>query len=524
MNRSSNKNAEMMARPGMAISLASAAFEHGGKELVKGNAKKAIADVTSFFTEGPGKGLLSASKVLNLGKSGTASRSDVKEAVHSYVKVLQKEDSEAQKALVALVASAGKLYLLGMHLIEQKAFLTKLGGWAKKWKRAGQEPPVMRSWLKEPSNASKLEAALVDLIMEKAKGNKQKNRDDSSGSKASRSSSSKSRRKRSDSSASRASRGDSEDRRRPKREKQLRRERSKSKGRKDDKDKERRRRSSSPSRRKPAKKAAASKSRKRRSSSNKSRRSTKLSPKRSPDVDAAWGEEKRRKRRPEAAATPKAPASVKASGSELGLHASDQESESGEQTPSEEQVLKQWDAADADSLSNEVAAGIANIDNKQKRLSLSALVSLLDNIPDDVLKLGGLYKAREELKKFSRMPRKEKVEQLLQKMDTLCAKRQKVRADDGPDAAITVSIHRVGAVSKDGRASVKDGDPVDKVQMDADATLGDVLTAFFKAQGSSEDRGNWSVKSLDDDHMLRDVEETTCVAECRRIALLRKGG
>lgn len=517
LNRSSNKNAEMMARPGMALSLAAATFEHGGKDLVKGTAKKAIAEAASFFTDGPGKTLLAASRVLNLGKSGTASRSDIKAAVHDYVKAMQKEDSGMQSTLVALVASTGRLYLLGMHLLEQKAFFAKLGGWAKKWRRAGQEPPALRSWLKEPSNNSKLEAALVDLIAEKAKGNKQKNREDSSGSRAS-ASSSKSKQKRSSSAASAASRSDSEAKRKRKNDKKEKRHRSKSKKAKKEK-KDKRRRSSSSSKPKHAKKEPRGKSRRRRSRSSASRGAKAAKASRSPPPKKASPEKSARKPRSKSPIE-----SVKGCASELGFGASDEESATSLAPPSEGEVLIQWDTSDADMVSNDVAAGIANLDCKAKRLSHSAIVGLLDNIPDGVLKIAGLFKAKQDLKQLSKLPRKDKVESLLQKLDTLCAKRQSLGGEDSASAKATVSIHRVGAVSDNGHAAIKEDDPVDKVTMDAKATVDDALTAFFKAQGSSEDRQNWKVKSLDEDHLLRDVDETTCVTECSHIALLRKGG
>ena len=56
-------------------------------------------------------------------------------------------------------------------------------------------------------------------------------------------------------------------------------------------------------------------------------------------------------------------------------------------------------------------------------------------------------------------------------------------------------------------------------------TLSDALDLFFSAQGSEEDRKNWTVKALSEDsRLLTVIPETMPVATCNHIALLRKGG
>ena len=88
-----------------------------------------------------------------------------------------------------------------------------------------------------------------------------------------------------------------------------------------------------------------------------------------------------------------------------------------------------------------------------------------------------------------------------------------------------ITIYRVGKATKDGRAAVKQGDPVDTVRFASHETVEDVITRFFRAQGSDQDRRNWSVRQLADNFTLQAVatEETPAKA-CLRIALLRKGG
>ena len=96
LNSRTPKNAEMLARPGMALSLAASAFEHGGGDLASGKAKKALEKLVALFKEKDGQCFLDAARVLNLGKSGSASRSDVKDAVHTYVKFMIKDSEGLQ--------------------------------------------------------------------------------------------------------------------------------------------------------------------------------------------------------------------------------------------------------------------------------------------------------------------------------------------------------------------------------------------------------------------------------------------
>ena len=159
------KNSEMLARPGMGVCLAAAAMDHGARDLVRGAAKKAVSDMSAFLTAGSAKPFLEAVRVLNLGKTGTASRSAVEKA--KYVAFMQKNDEAMQAALVNLIGSAGRLYLLGMHLVEQRAFFGKLGSWAKKWRNSPGNVAALEKWLKELSNQSKLETSLVKLLLEK---------------------------------------------------------------------------------------------------------------------------------------------------------------------------------------------------------------------------------------------------------------------------------------------------------------------------------------------------------------------
>ena len=95
----------MLARPGMAISLSAAAIHVGAKEFLEGKGAKALEKMPRFFETSSGKELLSAVKTLNLGKSGSASRSALKKAVKKYIDFMQADNEDLQKALVRVVNS-----------------------------------------------------------------------------------------------------------------------------------------------------------------------------------------------------------------------------------------------------------------------------------------------------------------------------------------------------------------------------------------------------------------------------------
>ena len=484
MNRCTNKNSEMLARPGMALSLAASALQHGGNVLVSGKGKKAIEKAMAIFKDKDAEAFLKAAKVLNLGKSGTASRSDVKTAVHTYVKFMVKHQDGLHDAVVGLVSSCSLLYLFGMHMVEQGAFFEKSGSWAKKWKRFGSEPVQMKAWIKDPGSQSKLEEALVDLVMEKSDAHKKRARaEESSKSKASSpaTSSASSRKASSSRGRSRSS------------------NRKSKKGRKESKDKDNKKD------KKEKKEKSPKKERKKRRSSSRS-------------CSGTGSKANKRSKSPSPAASKKG--RVK----QMELSSDDQEASSPEAVPTEE-ALGGWNAEEAAKLQEEVAAGLESLTDKKKRLGLSALVGLLDNLPAEVLEFAGLSKMLPKLKVMTKLPKAESVQQILLLLQEVCLKKAAGSAAEPLAKHVMVTIHRIGGVARDGKAVVREGDPVDTVEVAASGTVEDALAAFFEAQGSSEDRCNWQVKALTDDFKLLQVyPETMPVTTCSQVALVRKGG
>jgi len=101
------------------------------------------------------------------------------------------------------------------------------------------------------------------------------------------------------------------------------------------------------------------------------------------------------------------------------IHESDQESESTQENGAPSANLLLWPEEEVQAFANEVAEGLTNVGTKGKRLSLSALVALLDNIPEQIRQDFDLQDALDALKEFTRLPRQHKVEELLKRLQTL---------------------------------------------------------------------------------------------------------
>jgi len=177
-----------------------------------------------------------------------------------------------------------------------------------------------------------------------------------------------------------------------------------------------------------------------------------------------------------------------------------------------------------------VQIGLQNVADKTKRLSLKELTSLLAEIPPDILKENQLDSVFDTLNVLTRLPREDKVRDLLTQMKAIAQGVTGERKDsDAPKTKKKkhqeITIYRVGTVTREGRAAVREGGPVDTVGFTDQETVEDAIARFFRAQGSEEDRDNWKVRKLAEDFTLQDIatRETPAKA-CLRVALLRKGG
>ena len=136
------------------------------------------------------------------------------------------------------------------------------------------------------------------------------------------------------------------------------------------------------------------------------------------------------KAKPRERAGPERPAAV-----ELSLD--DEEDEAADVSP--DLHLLSWEESEVAKFIAECETMIANQDSKKDRLPLSALVALLDNVPEAVLAENGLAKPLQTLKQMTRLPKKEKLIGILDSTQRMAAKaksaHEQARVDAGLPAA-----------------------------------------------------------------------------------------
>ena len=405
------KNTELLARPGMAMVFATAAIDHGIRELKKQQKDSTLQEVLKFFDDKAGKKFLHAVKSLNVGPDGTASKHAVKKAVASYVQFLGKENDDFHEALVELVALSGRLYLAGMYLLEHRSFITRPKVWAKKWARAESSPDAIHKWLKRPDKEEHLIGGIYSLLQDKlcTKKGKEKKRSkkkssssetaDSNGvaspSRSPSKASSQASRAKSSSSA-RSSSPEPSKKKAPKVEKHPKAEKKEKKHKRADE--------AAPKAKPPSSERGISPCREKPSKSNADKR-----PKTETGTKKARNEEEKDKPKHK---VPTAKPTLQVASED-------------EDTSSEVEVAHdylQWPLADVQTFAKEIqAASKAALHPKghAERITLQWLVSILDNVPETLLASYGYTEVLKKLKEMSRMPRITKVTEILGEMQKL---------------------------------------------------------------------------------------------------------
>ena len=94
------------------------------------------------------------------------------------------------------------------------------------------------------------------------------------------------------------------------------------------------------------------------------------------------------------------------------------------------------------------------------------------------------------------------------------------------DTVAVLKIHRINAISADGKGVVKEDAPVDEVALvEEEETVAAAVARLMEAQGSQSDAPNWEIRAMNDDFVLREMQpDATFARDCTRVALLRKGG
>ena len=261
---------------------------------------------------------------------------------------------------------AGRLYLFAMDFLEQMALVEEPAAFAKAVKSLDAEQPLaaVAAWLKHPDESKKLLKALAaayqDQVVPKSRGKKKRALEAESSSSA-----------------------DS-----------------------DDNDSE----ESRPKKHKKKKSASSSSS----SGSGKKPKKSRAKAKKS--------KKDRKHRKAENSESDAAPTSTKKKAGKAALlfDAEDLESSASEAAAEGEAVaFASWPLGEIQTYVKEVKHGLANVDKKQTRLPLPAIVGLLDNLPADVIEAGNLGDPHKSLKGLSRLPKAAKVRELLEVMKNL---------------------------------------------------------------------------------------------------------
>ena len=94
------------------------------------------------------------------------------------------------------------------------------------------------------------------------------------------------------------------------------------------------------------------------------------------------------------------------------------------------------------------------------------------------------------------------------------------------DTVAVLKIHRINAISADGKGVVKEDAPVDEVALvEEEETVAAAVARLMEAQGSQSDAPNWEIRAMNDDFVLREMQpDVTFARDCTRVALVRKGG
>ena len=168
-----SRNCEMLARPGMGLSLSAASIDTCLKALQEKPADWGLKRLSKAVETADGEEVRNAVSALNVGKSGKAKLADVTAAVNKYIDFMSAGDSEErqdlQESLVQVISFTSKVYVGAMSMLEHMALFRRRKAWAKKMRNADKQPSAIRSWIKDPTSEDKLSDALVEAFMEKMK-------------------------------------------------------------------------------------------------------------------------------------------------------------------------------------------------------------------------------------------------------------------------------------------------------------------------------------------------------------------
>ena len=415
------QNEELCRRVGMGLALDAASVHNGLKVLAKhvGSElseemgkqlhKTGIPKILEAFATEKGTAFVNALAVLNVGKEGQPTEKDVKKALKVFVAYLKDDEGGLERPLARLASHSAALYLFAMTLLKDLALLQNPKQWAAKVE--GQQSNAVKAWQKQPTDGKKLEKALVAELMEKVRTNKpgrdQKRKASDSSSQAARSSNARdsggsgSSSSGTDSSTSAGKRNEATDSQAGSSEE--------TSDLKADKRKKAKKASKKGKDRKETKKKEAEKAKQEKKDKAKKEQAKKAK------KEAA---EKAKKAKEDEKAVAAAERANKKKARELSLSPGDI---SEDEDVEEKDVYAAWPQMDRNAFARDVAeaADAHAAEKKTDKLTLAGLVSVMDNVPADVLNHHNLASALAGLKHMQKLPKKEKVQEILARLKSV---------------------------------------------------------------------------------------------------------
>ena len=128
-----------------------------------------------------------------------------------------------------------------------------------------------------------------------------------------------------------------------------------------------------------------------------------------------------------------------------------------------EQLYASWAVKDVESFAEELTRMVAAHDKKKKeRFPLSALVAVLDNVPENILKAHALLDVLCTLKQMARLPRKEKLVPIFDLMKNMVGKARSMHPPartESPSPAEDPEGETVEAVVADAQMAQANSEP-----------------------------------------------------------------
>lgn len=406
-----SQNDELCKRIGMGLALDVATVNHALRVLTKhfGTTlpeevatqlkKTGVPGLLQALATEKGQAFMAALQTLDVGQTKKPAEKDVKKALKVFREYLEREDKDFHRSVTWLASQSAALYLGAMALLKDMAFFQDPKGWISKVE--GKQKDEVRAWQKSPSDKKKMDKALLVEFMKKVQDNepdkdKKRKASDSSSEAASEAPESKSNSPSSSESGESAEADSGSDSSKSLEESDADKSSKKEKKEKK-KDKKTKKQKAKDKKQEKAKKELE-KAKKELAKKNKEEEAKKKE-----DEEKAKEEKKKRKE------AKKAP--------EITLSPEGATSESEEV----KEVYAGWAQEERNRFARDVAeAEVAHMaEKKSDKLTLAALVSVIDNLPAEVLKHHNLEKLLTALKGMQKLPKKEKVQDILAALNTI---------------------------------------------------------------------------------------------------------